>query len=153
MTNTENDGLEPEHTAALVHPNCVLCSGSNESGLQLDFRTTGAGGVSATFECDSRFEGYPGRLHGGIVSSLLDAAMTNWLFSKEKPAVTLRLTVRYRHPVLIGKPAVVLAVAERSSPPRHVLKAEVVQDGQIRATAEGRFLEQPHMLVSRQNRA
>ena len=136
------------HTAALAHPNCVLCSSSNEGGMRLDFDETDAGGVAATFNCDSRFEGYSGVLHGGIVASLLDSAMTNCLFAHGRSAVTLRLTVRYRHPVLTKKLVTVQASCERSSPPRHVLTAEIVQDGQIKATADGRFLEQPHLITA-----
>lgn len=132
-----------KQTATQAHPNCVLCSSSNVNGLRLDFNVSDAGGVTATFDCDPQFEGYAGRLHGGIVASLLDSAMTNCLFANACSAVTLRLTVRYRHPVHTHKPATVRACVERSSPPRHVLKAEVVQDGEVKATAEGRFLEQP----------
>ena len=139
---------ELRQTAAQAHPNCALCSSSNANGLRLDFNVSDAGGVTATFDCDSQFEGYAGRLHGGIVASLLDSAMTNCLFANASSAVTLRLTVRYRHPVHTGKPATVRAHIERSSPPRHVLKAEVVQDDQVKATAEGKFLEQPHLITT-----
>ncbi len=146
--NTEPSATRLEHTAAAAHPHCVLCSSSNLTGLRLNFDVSDAGSVTATFGCDSQFEGYAGVLHGGIVASLLDSAMTNCLFAHDRSAVTLRLTVRYRHPVLTGRPATVQACIERSSPPRYVLKAKLVQDGQIRATADGRFLEQTHLIAA-----
>ena len=138
-----------ECTAGLAHPDRFSCNSSNASGLHLDFSVTDVGGVSASFECSSRFEGYPGTLHGGIATSLLDSAMTNCLFARGKAAVTLRLTVRFRHPVLTEKPAIVRARLQRHSPPRHVLTAEIVQDGKVKVTAEGRFLEQPHLAAGR----
>ncbi len=143
---TECVETDLERTAALAHPHCVLCGRTNEHGCQLDFTISDDEGVEATFDCDARFEGYEGVLHGGVVASLMDAAMTNCLFAQSTPAVTVGLAVRFRHPVNTGRAAIVRARVERSSPPRHVLKAEVLQDGQIRATAEGRFLEQPQLI-------
>jgi uncharacterized protein (TIGR00369 family) len=147
LTTTEDSAAVLKNTAELAHPGCVLCSSSNAYGLQLDFELTDAGGVSARFDCDSRFEGYPGRLHGGVVSSLLDSAMTNCLFARGKAAVTLRLTVRFRNPVLTERTATVRAHFDRYSPPRHVITSEIVQDGQVKASAEGRFLEHPRVLA------
>ena len=58
-----------------VHPNCVVCSLDNAKGLHLDFVSGCDGSISATFSCDEAFEGYPGFLHGGVISSILDGAM------------------------------------------------------------------------------
>jgi acyl-coenzyme A thioesterase PaaI-like protein len=81
-------------------------------------------------------------LHGGVIASLLNGAMTNCMFAYGIPAITAELNVRFRHPVAIGKTAVVRAWIERSSRSLHVLRAEVVQDEQVRAAARGKFLEQ-----------
>jgi acyl-coenzyme A thioesterase PaaI-like protein len=56
-----------------AHPNCVVCGSSNEFGLQVEFETLEDGSVQATFGCDEKYEGYGGVLHGGVISSLLDA--------------------------------------------------------------------------------
>ena len=60
-----------------THGNCVVCSPSNQRGLGLDFGLSPDGGVEATFACDKVFEGYTDFVHGGVISSLLDGAMTN----------------------------------------------------------------------------
>ena len=131
-----------------AHPNCVVCSPGNDRSMRLKFAASDGGGVQARFECSSAFEGYAGILHGGVVASLMDGAMTNCMFARGVLAVTAELTVRFRHPVVTGTPATVRAWIERSSPPRHLLKAEIVQGAQVKATAAGKFLEQAHLAAA-----
>ncbi len=99
------------------------------------------GSVQARFNCDKVFEGYANVLHGGVVSSLLDGAMTNCLFAHGHPGVTAELTVRFRHPVRTGEAVTVRAWIERCFPHLHVLRAELVQNGQLVATARGKFMD------------
>jgi uncharacterized protein (TIGR00369 family) len=142
-TESFQDGLEQVRGHA--HPNCAICSPSNERGLHLEFSADGDGRVQARFECEAAFEGYASMLHGGVLASLMDGAMTNCMFAHGATALTAELNVRYRHPVLIGTPATVRAWIDRSSPPLHVLKAEIVQGAQVKATACGKFMEQNHL--------
>ena len=125
-----------------AHANCVVCGSANGRGLKLAFHSAEDGSVQATFDCAKAYEGYPDVLHGGVVSTLLDGAMTNCLFAHGHPGLTAELTVRFRHPVCTGTAATVRAWIERRCRPLYVLKAELVQDGQIKATAGGKFMEQ-----------
>ena len=125
------------------HPRCVVCGRSCEFGFGLEFRRTDHGFVEASFDCGSAFQGYPNILHGGIICSLLDGAMTNCLFAHELTAVTAELTVRFRHPIVTGRRATVRARVESSMRPLHMLTAEVLQNGRVMATAKGKFVEKP----------
>jgi acyl-coenzyme A thioesterase PaaI-like protein len=107
----------------------------------MEFRTTGNGLVEAAFACERVFEGYPDVLHGGVICTLLDGAMTNCLFAFGVVAVTGDLRVRFRHPVAASGWAAVRAWIESSSRPLHKLSAELSQEGQIKAMATGKFLE------------
>lgn len=123
------------------HPNCVVCCPRNEQGLGLDFRVVGDGMVEASFGCDEAFEGYPAVLHGGVISALLDGAMTNCMFARGRVAMTAELIVRFRHRVATDNLATVRAWVTSSTPPLHELAAELTQDGQIKATAKAKFME------------
>ena len=131
-----------------VHPNCVVCSPANLKGLQLEFVPGEDGSISATFTCDKALEGYPGVVHGGIVSSILDGAMGHCMFSRGHVAVTAELTTRFRHPVVTNQQAVVSAHVTRFSHPLCLLEAEIVQDGKVRATAKGKFFNQGEKSIS-----
>ena len=143
---TESFQAGLERIRGLAHPNCVICSPSNNRGLRLEFCADVDGGVLAQFECKESFEGYASMLHGGVVASLLDGAMTNCMFAHGLTALTAELTVRYRHPVVTGTPATVRAWIDRSSPPLYVLKAQIVQGAQVKATSCGKFMEQGHVV-------
>ncbi len=126
------------------HPNCFVCSANNEHGLNLEFTPSEDGGVSASFTCSKKYEGYPGVIHGGIISSIVDGAMTNCLFIRGVVAVTADLNVRFRWPVFIDKKATVKAEVRRNDSPLYVVEARIIQEGKVRITATGKFLEKPN---------
>ncbi len=132
-----------EQTRAAAHPRCVVCNPSRESGFGLDYVWSEDGGIAATFACPDRCEGYPGLLHGGVISSLLDGAMTNCLFAHGVGALTAKLNVRFRHPVALATPLVVRAHLARSQPPLHVVESQLEQNGRVKAKAQGTFMERP----------
>ncbi len=125
------------------HPRCWVCSAANEHGLAVDFQEDATGAVEGAFPCDEGFTGYTGFLHGGVVAALLDGAMTNCLLARGIPGVTADLQIRFMRPVLIGKPLTVRGWLDRSRGPVHILGAELRQDGEILATAVGKFMNHP----------
>jgi acyl-coenzyme A thioesterase PaaI-like protein len=96
--------------------------------------------VTAEFDCDPCYQGYPQRLHGGIIALLLDTAMTHCLFSRGLQGVTARLEVRYYSPVEIGVRAFIRAYFLRNTRRLHRIRAEIIQQGTARASGEGTFL-------------
>lgn len=124
-----------------AHPNCVVCGPRHEFGMRLEFTLLADGSVQAEFDCGEAFQSYPGLLHGGIVSSLLDGAMTNCLYAHGQRGVTGELKVRFQHGVTTGHVATVRAWIDYSAPPLHVLKAELIQNELTKANATGKFME------------
>ena len=146
ITESVHAGLDEIRSQA--HSHCVICSPSNSRGLSLKFTTFEDGSVEACFDCDAAFEGYAGLLHG-VIASLLDGAMTNCMFAHGCPVVTAELKVRFRHPVVTDKAATVRAWIDQSSPPLYLLKADVVQAEQVKATACGTFMEQRRLVAGK----
>jgi len=129
-----------------LHPNCVVCSRSNTRGLQLEFDLCEDGSVAANFELDETLEGYPGIPHGGVISSVFDGVMGNCLFAQGCTPVTAVLNIRFRHPIAMHKNATASARIVSSSNSVYVLQAEITQNGQIKATAEGKFVNHPNLM-------
>jgi uncharacterized protein (TIGR00369 family) len=132
-----------------THGNCVVCSSSNERSLGLEFELSPDGGVEAVFACDKVFEGYTDFVHGGVISSLLDGAMTNCIFAHGCIAITAELKVRFKQPLDVGTPARVRAWIDRYYRPLYYVEAEISQNQVIKATAEGKFLESPLLEIPR----
>ena len=87
----------------------MVCSPANPQGLQVRFEVLANGSTQVRFACENAYEGYPGIIHGGVLSALLDGAMLHCLFARNQPAVTAELSMQFRHPVEVGIPAMVLA--------------------------------------------
>jgi uncharacterized protein (TIGR00369 family) len=124
-----------------IHANCIVCGRNNPRGLRVQFSLAGDGGVEASFDCQKVFEGYDNHLHGGVIAALLDGAMMNCLFAHGHLAVTAELTIRYRQPVAIGRPATVRAWIRQSSHGLHRMQAELQQDNRLLVSAKATFLD------------
>ena len=124
---------------AACHPACIGCRPRQEGGLGLRFEHADGNGVVAHFDSDPSYQGYPDRLHGGIIATLLDAAMTHSLFARCVLGYTVRMELRYRRPVVLGVPATVSASVVHCRPPWFRVRAEVMQQGLVRASAEAVF--------------
>jgi uncharacterized protein (TIGR00369 family) len=123
-----------------AHPHCIACSPGSRLGLGLEFLDVGDGSVRSTFDCAAAFEGYPGCLHGGIISTILDSAMTNCLFAQGHQAVTAELLVRFHAPVALARAALTEARATRDMFPLFVMEASLKQDGETKVTATAKFI-------------
>ena len=140
---TEPDIETLRRTRQAQHPRCVVCGRCGPASLELDFAVADDRSVTATFNCARRFEGYEGLLHGGVISAIADGAMTNCLFAHGVRAVTAELNVRFRHPIVLELPLKVAARVTRESAPLFLLEATLVQNGEVRATATGKFMQTP----------
>ena len=147
ITDAMNDQLETIRQQA--HPRCTVCSSENKQGLQLDFRVAGDNEIVADFIYEDSLEGYPGILHGGVIATILDGAMTNCLFAQRHTALTADFRIRFRHPVAVGIPARVRAWIIRSTPPIFEVKAEIIQDDQIATTSTAKFMERRESSMDR----
>lgn len=130
-------------TREAEHPRCWVCGTRNESGLQVDFQPHEDGAIRAEFSCAERFSGYSGFVHGGVVSSLLDGAMTNCLMALGQVSVTADLLIRFRKPVRVGVAATVTARSLGVRHGLHTVEARLEQDGALCAEGRGRFLGHP----------
>jgi uncharacterized protein (TIGR00369 family) len=126
-----------------LHPRCVVCGPFNPWGLRVDFQALSDGSVTAAFDCREVLEGYADILHGGVIASLLDGAMTNCLFAHGLIGVTAKLTIRFQRPVLTNRSATVRAWIEDSFLGVSRLGADLRQEGQVMATATAKFMPRP----------
>ena len=127
-------------TRIRAHPRCVVCSPTHPMGLGQEFVLQPDGSVESTFAGSEVFEGYSGLLHGGVTAALLDGAMTNCLFAHGVEGLTAELTVRYRDPVTACGTMTARACLAESHGRLHLLRAELRQEGRVKATAFGKFL-------------
>lgn len=131
--------VEGTGSAASLHRDCFAC-GHSEDGLGLTFERSGVDTVSAEWFCEERYQSYPGIMHGGIIATILDSAMTNCLLMKGISAVTADMHIEYKEPLRVGSVVTVNASLVRSRSPLFMLDAEVIQDGRVSARASAKFM-------------
>jgi acyl-coenzyme A thioesterase PaaI-like protein len=124
-----------------AHPFCFVCSGSNPMGLALRCEPQPDGGMSAKFLGNSALEGYSGLLHGGVIATLLDGAMTNCLFARGIRGLTAELRVRYHAGVAAAEEVWLRAWLEDDAHELFQLRAELKQGGAVKASATGKFMK------------
>jgi acyl-coenzyme A thioesterase PaaI-like protein len=90
-----------------THAGCFACGISGTSGLFLHFDVNNDGTATAVWNPSSAFQSYPGRVHGGVIATLLDSAIVHALFAQGVAGVTVELTTRYLQPVNLVDPVTI----------------------------------------------
>ena len=87
-------------------------------------------------------QSYDGRMHGGLISTLLDETMGNYPYMYEhKVAYTARLEVRFRQPVRIGERIDVITKVKRRKGMLLEMTGQVIrEDGTVAAEADGKLM-------------
>ena len=121
------------------HQNCFACGSNNGMGLGLKFYKHEDGTVFGNFFADSKYEGYSGIIHGGIVATLLDSAMTHCLLMKDIPALTGRLSIKYSTPIRTGTVVKLEARIVDQFHEMFILQGKAWVDGKRVASAEAKY--------------
>jgi acyl-coenzyme A thioesterase PaaI-like protein len=121
----------------------VVCGAEAARDLRVEFEALPDGSVQGVLAGRPDLEGYPHTLHGGVIASLLDGAMTNCLFAHGVVAVTGKLTVRYRHPVSTDRPVRVRAWIEDASDDLFLMASELQQAERVAARGKAKFARRP----------
>jgi len=120
---------------------CFACGPHNPDGLGLHFARDGSDGARAGLTLDRKYQGYRGIAHGGIVMLLLDEAMAHASGAAGEQVVTAALNARFRAPVPLGVPLVLVGrVLSKRGKILKVHAALLDAAGAVLATAEGSFV-------------
>ena len=126
---------------ASSQPACFVCGQDNPQGLQLRFETGEGGERIACWSPGANWEGFRGIVHGGIVSTVLDEAMSKAVASTGEEALTAELKVRFRRHVASGSVYSIRGwVVERTKRLTRTEASLTAADGTECAHAWGRFL-------------
>lgn len=125
---------------------CMVCGTENSAGLHARFLELEDGDLAGVFTPRQEHQGYPGRLHGGIASTILDETIGRAINMADPDAwgVTIELTVRYRKPVPLDGEIVARGRITRDSGRLFEGTGEItLPDGTVAVEAKGRYLRLP----------
>jgi acyl-coenzyme A thioesterase PaaI-like protein len=126
---------------------CFICGLKNNSGLQASFYETENGELIATFIPTLEHQSYPGRLHGGLASAILDETMGRAILvgnDKEIWGITVELNLSYKKPIPLGvELKVVGRISEENSRFFHGTGEIMLPNGEVAVVARGKYLKAP----------
>src|SRR5512137_2801974 len=81
---------------------CFACGLENKEGLCIEWKVEGKT-TMAEFVPQKKFQGWKDIVHGGIIATLLDEAMTRLAWIVCGGALTAEMTVRFVKPAIVGE--------------------------------------------------
>ncbi len=134
------------HGTQNVSRMCLVCGVENEAGLHGSFHELEGGELLGVFRPGPEHQSYPGRLHGGISSAMLDETIGRAVTIAHPGTwgVTAELTVRFRKPVpLDGEIRVVGRITRDTSRLFEGSGEIVLGDGTVAVEARGKYVKMP----------
>jgi len=123
---------------------CFVCGVENSLGLKLFFYTDDEGRCITRFRPREEHQGYPGHLHGGVISTLLDETMGRVLMHENVFALTGRLELKFRKPVPLDQELTVVGELTRNRSRAYEAKGEVrLADGTVLVEGTGFHIRIP----------
>lgn len=121
--------------------NCFICGRENPAGLHARFEEQPDGSALVRFVGREQHQGYPGRMHGGIIAALLDEAAARAAQQADVRAEGAReLRVRYRQPAPLDVELTAAGRLIAADDDAHEAVAELrLADGSVAAEARARY--------------
>jgi acyl-coenzyme A thioesterase PaaI-like protein len=124
---------------------CLVCGEENALGLHAHFYNLADGSLCGVFNTVPEHQSYPGRVHGGIISAMLDEVIGRavQVAYPELFGVTSELRVKFRAPVPLGVPLKVVARIDKQS--KRIFEGTgelVLDDGTVAAQGFARYYAQ-----------
>ena len=132
---------------------CFICGLNNNFGLKAAFYETDKDELITIFTPLQEHQGYPGRLHGGIAAAVLDETIgrnINLGCSEQVWGVTLEFNIKFKKPIPLDKE--LKAVSRLTRENRRFFEGSgeiVLSNGDIAATAKGKYLKMPIKKISK----
>ena len=127
---------------------CFVCGIENPIGLKLSFYTDDEGRCIARFRPKPEHQGFPGQLHGGIISTLLDETMGRVRTMEDIWAMTGRLEIKFRKPVPLDQELTIVGELTRSRSRAYEARGEILlPDGTTLIEGSGMYIRIPDEVV------
>lgn len=127
---------------------CFLCGLKNPFGLKAAFYELENNEIVSVFKPSTEHQSYPGRLHGGIATTVLDETIGRAIMMKYKDGeiwgVTVEFTTRFKKPIPLNEELrVVGRIVNETSRTFEGTGELLLANGEVAATGFGKYLRMP----------
>ena len=93
---------EGESLHARENENCIICGNKNSEGMHINYKLSPEGIIKANWTPSAKYEGFKGIIHGGVLSAVIDEAMSKAVITSNIEALTVELNIRFHNYVNSG---------------------------------------------------
>jgi len=139
-----------QHHVTAKQPNskmCLVCGLKNSFGLKSFFYELDNGELLAVFKPMQEHQSYPGRLHGGIATAILDETIGRAIMIRYPEAVwgvTMEFTTRFKKPIPLDFELRVMGRIIKETSRYFEGTGEILlPDGIVAAEGRGKYVKLP----------
>jgi acyl-coenzyme A thioesterase PaaI-like protein len=123
---------------------CFICGIHNDSGLKTNFYEMEDNTLVAIVKGKDIHQSYPNRMHGGVISALIDESVGRaiWIEEPETWGVTMDLQMKYRKPVPLNEDLMVVSKITKNT--RRVFEGTgylINKEQQVLAEGNARYIK------------
>lgn len=126
---------------------CFVCGLKNNFGIHTHFYVTENKELIGLFTPSEEHQSYPGRLHGGIASTVLDETIGRAIlnrYNEEVWGVTVELNVKFKKPLPLNEELKVIGRITNENSRMFEGTGEIIlKNGDVAVTATGKYLKVP----------
>jgi len=125
---------------------CFVCGTKNKFGLNASFYELENNELVAIFTPDEKHQGYPGRLHGGIASTILDETIGRAMMIMDENiwGVTVDMNIKFRKPIPLNEEIRVIGrITDQNKRFFEGSGELILQNGDKAVTAKGKYIKLP----------
>lgn len=125
---------------------CLVCGLKNQFGLKASFYELENEELMSVFRASEEHQSYPGRVHGGIATAILDETIGRAIRMKSQDfwGVTISFSTRFRRPVPIGEELRVIGRIDHIGNRFFEGSGEILLgDGTVAVEGRGKFIKLP----------
>jgi uncharacterized protein (TIGR00369 family) len=125
---------------------CIVCGLDNDLGLKAAFYELENGELVAVFKPVEEHQSYPGRMHGGIASAILDEVIGRAIQIRDENVwgVTAEICLKYLKPVPLNEELRVVGRITKDS--RRIFEGTgeiILENGDVAVTSTGKYMKMP----------
>lgn len=125
---------------------CLVCGLKNPFGLHASFYELENEELLALFTPTDEYQSYPGRLHGGMATTILDETIGRaiMIYYKDLWGVTIEFNVRFRKPIPLNEELRVVGRITKDT--RRIFEGTgeiLLSDGSVAVEGEGKYIKLP----------
>jgi acyl-coenzyme A thioesterase PaaI-like protein len=126
---------------------CLVCGLKNQAGLHASFYELENGELLALFQPMIEHQSYPGRLHGGIATAILDETIGRAILMRHGEdvwGVTVEFTIRFKKPIPLDEEVRIIGRITTEANRHFEGTGEILlKDGTVAAEGWGKYIKLP----------